>query len=98
MDYRTWFDAGQTVLHGSEIYPHTQNFPFMYPPTCALLLAARAFFGKPALILILSALNTLAWLLCIRLSGTLISEQRAQNAPIGIGNFIVLPLLWPCDH
>ena len=80
MDYRTWFDAGQTVLRGDEIYPHAQNFPFMYPPTCALLLAAPAFFGKPAMILILSSLNTMAWILCIRFSSALMSEQRAQNA------------------
>jgi len=98
MDYRNWFDAGQTVLRGSEIYPHTQNFPFMYPPTCALLLAAPAFFGKPALILILSALNTMAWILCIRFSSTLISEQRAQNAPIVIANFIVIPFVWSSYH
>jgi hypothetical protein len=98
MDYRTWFDAGQTVLRGSEIYPHTQNFPFMYPPTCALLLAAPAFFGKPALILILSALNTMVWILCIRFSSALISEPRVQNAPIVIANFIVIPFVWSSYH
>jgi hypothetical protein len=74
MDYRTWFKAGQTVLQGGEIYPHAQNFPFMYPPTCALLLAVPAFFGKAALILILSSLNTMAWILCIRFSSALMSE------------------------
>jgi hypothetical protein len=98
MDYRTWFDAGQTVLRGNEIYPHTQNFPFMYPPTCALLLAGPAFFGKPALILILSALNTIAWILCIRFSSALISEPRVQNALIAIANFIVIPFVWSSYH
>ena len=98
MDYRTWFDAGQTVLRGSEIYPHTQNFPFMYPPTCALLLAGPAFFGKPALILILTSLNTVAWILCIRFSRALISETRVQNAPVVIANFIVIPFVWSSYH
>ena len=98
MDYRTWFQAGQTVLQGGELYPHTQNFPFMYPPTCALLLAAPAFFGKPALILILSSLNTLAWILCIRFSSALISEQRAQNAHIVVATFIVMPFVWSSYH
>jgi len=98
MDYRTWFDAGQTVLRGSELYPHTQNFPFMYPPTCALLLAGPAFFGKPAMILILTSLNTMAWILCIRLSSALMSEQRAQNAPIVIASFIVIPFVWSSYH
>ena len=98
MDYRTWFDAGQTVLRASEIYPHTQNFPFMYPPTCALLLAGPAFFGKPALILILTALNTMAWILCIRFSSALISEPCVQNAPVVIANFIVIPFVWSSYH
>ena len=98
MDYRTWFDAGQTVVRGGELYPHTQNFPFMYPPTCALLLAAPALFGKPALILILSSLNTLAWILCIRFSSALMSEQRAQNTPIVVATFIVMPFVWSSYH
>src|SRR6184192_1496728 len=98
MDYRTWFDAGQTVLRGDELYPHAQNFPFMYPPTCALLLAGPAFFGKPSLILILSSLNTMAWILCIRFSSTLISEHSAQNAPIVIANLIVIPFVWSSYH
>jgi len=98
MDYRTWFKAGQTVLQGGEIYPHAQNFPFMYPPTCALLLAAPAFFGKAALILILSSLNTMAWILCIRFSSALMSEQRAQNAQTVVATFIVIPFVWSSYH
>jgi len=98
MDYRTWFDAGQIVLRGGELYPRTQDFPFMYPPTCALLLAGPAFFGKPALILILSSLNTLAWILCLRFSSALMSEQRAQNAHIVVATFIVIPFVWSSYH
>jgi len=98
MDYRTWADAGLTVLRGGELYPHTQNFPFMYPPTCALLLAGPALFGKPALILILASLNTVAWILCIRFSSALISEPRVQNAPVVIANFIVIPFVWSSYH
>jgi len=98
MDYRTWFQAGQTVLQGGELYPHTQSFPFMYPPTCALLLAGPAFFGKPAMILILTSLNTLAWILCIRFSSALMSEQRAQNTHIVVATFIVMPFVWSSYH
>jgi hypothetical protein len=98
MDYRTWFDAGQTVLRGGALYPRGQNFPFMYPPTCALLLALPAFFGKAALILILSSLNTMAWILCIRFSSALMSEQRLQNAHIVIASFIVIPFVWSSYH
>jgi len=98
MDYRTWFKAGQTVLQGGDIYPRAQIFPFMYPPTCALLLAGPAFFGKAALILILSTLNTIAWILCIRFSSALISEPHVQNAAIVIANFIVIPFVWSSYH
>jgi Glycosyltransferase family 87 len=98
MDYRTWFDAGQTVLRGGEPYPRTQNFPFMYPPTCALFLAAPAFFGKAAMILILSSLNTVAWILCISFSSALILEPRVQNAAIVIASFIVMPFVWSSYH
>jgi hypothetical protein len=98
VDYQTWFDAGQTILRGGELYPHTRDFPFMYPPTCALFLAVPAFFGESALILILSSLNTVAWILCIRFSSRLISEPGAQNAPIVIANFIVIPFVWSSYH
>ena len=96
MDYRTWYQAGQTVLHGGEIYPHGQIFPFMYPPTCALMLAVPAFFGKAVLILILSSVNTLAWLLCIWFTNALISEKG--NSPIVIANLILIPLVWSSYH
>src|SRR6476659_6407864 len=98
MDYRTWYQAGQTVLRGGEIYPHGQTFPFMYPPMCALMLAVPAFFGKAMLILILSSVNTVAWLLCISFTSALISEKRIQNSPIVIANFVVMPFVWSSYH
>ena len=98
MDYRTWYQAGQTVLHGGEIYPHGQTFPFMYPPTCALMLAVPAFFGKAVLILILSLVNTVAWLLCISFTSALISEKRIQNSPIVIANLVLMPFVWSNYH
>jgi Glycosyltransferase family 87 len=96
MDYRIWYQTGQIVLHGGEIYPHGQTFPFMYPPVCALMLAVPAFFGKAVLILILSAVNTVAWLLCISFTGALISEKR--NSPIVIANLVLMPFVWSNYH
>jgi len=98
MDYRTWYQAGQTVLHGGEIYPRGQIFQFMYPPMCALMLAVPAFFGKAALILILSSVNTGAWVLCVWLTNALILEERIQNSPIVIANLIVMPFVWSSYH
>jgi glycosyl transferase family 87 len=98
MDYRTWYEAGQTVLHGGEIYPHGQMFPFMYPPTCALMLALPAFFGEPVLILMLSAISTTAWILCIRFTSALILEDRIQNSPIVTANLILVAVVWANYH
>jgi len=98
MDYRTWYHAGQTVLRGDKIYPRGQIFPFMYPPTCALILAVPAFFGKAMLILILSLANTMAWLLCIWFTSALICEKRVQNPPIVMANLIVIPIVWSSYH
>ena len=96
MDYRTWYQAGQTVLHGGEIYPHGQIFPFMYPPMCALMLGVPAFFGKAMMILILSSVNTVAWLLCIWFTSALISEKG--NSPIVIANVVLMPFIWSSYH
>src|SRR5438477_1875115 len=98
MDYRTWYQAGQTVLNGGEIFPHGEIFPFMYPPTCALMLAVPAFFGKAALILVLSSVNTVAWFMCIWFTSGLVSEKRIQNSPIVIANLIAIPFVWSSYH
>jgi hypothetical protein len=98
MDYRTWYQAGQTILHGGEIYPRGQIFPFMYPPMCALMLAVPAFFGKAVLILILSSINTLGWLLCIWFTNALVSDNRFQNSQIFIAYLMVIPFVWSSYH
>lgn len=98
MDYRIWYLAGQTVLRGGEIYPHGQSFPFMYPPTCALMLALPAFFGKAALILVLSAINTIAWVLCICFTSALAKEEGIQNSPLVIANLVVILFVWSSYH
>jgi hypothetical protein len=98
MDYRTWYEAGQMVLRTDEIYPRGQLFPFMYPPMCALMLAVPTVFGKAALILILSSINTVAWLLCIWFTSALVSEKRFQNSPTVIANLIVIPFVWSSYH
>lgn len=100
MDYRTWFDAGQAVLRKREIYPHSGVFPFMYPPACALLLAGAAATGKPAMILVLALLNTVAWIFCIKFSVALaIGESRRFSTAIAlISNAVVLVFIWSSYH
>jgi hypothetical protein len=97
-DYRTWFDAAQAILQNQELYPHSNTFPFMYPPTCALLLAVPAAFGKPAMILILTILNTSAWLLCIKFSLALTNEPRYRTAITLVSNLVVIVFIWSSYH
>jgi hypothetical protein len=61
-DYGVWFETGQTVLAGGEIYPDRfKKFPFMYPPPCALFLAPVSALGRTGLVITLALLNAAAW-------------------------------------
>jgi len=62
------------------------------------MLAVPAFFGKALLILILSLVNTVAWLLCIWFTSALISEKRVQNSPIVLANLVLMPFVWSSYH
>ncbi|HSV12782.1 MAG TPA: glycosyltransferase family 87 protein [Tepidisphaeraceae bacterium] len=66
-DYPLWFDTGQRVLHGdSPYYKDRHNeFPFMYPPGASVLLAPITVFGKLPMMIVLVAINTFAWVVCI---------------------------------
>ena len=68
-DNELWYDTGQQILHGQQIYPERfHQFPFMYPPTAALLLAPVSLLGKTGLVVALVALNAAAWIASILLS------------------------------
>ena len=66
-DYPLWLDTGQRELHGQSPYYRDQHgeFPFMYPPGAAGLLAVASVAGKLPLMLLLVGLNTVAWAVCI---------------------------------
>lgn len=65
-DYWVWYQTGQTVLQGGEIYPDQwHKFPFMYPPPCALFLAPVSALGKTGLVLGLALVNAAAWICSI---------------------------------
>jgi hypothetical protein len=97
-DYRTWYDAAQAVLQHRDIYPRNDTFTFMYPPPCAVALALPAFFGKATMILLLSLLNTLAWILCIRFSLSLAGERRFPVAVALLPNIILIVFIWSSYH
>ncbi|MEY2498180.1 MAG: hypothetical protein QOD12_1736 [Verrucomicrobiota bacterium] len=96
-DYGVWYDAGIAVLQGAEIYPDQwHKFPFMYPPPCALFLAAIAALGQTGLVVFLVLLNGAAWIGSILFSTWLATERRGRAHVLlyAIPNLIVLPYVW----
>src|SRR5688572_10588990 len=75
-DYRVWYETGQLVLQGAEVYPNRwTKFPFMYPPPCALFLAPLAALGRTGLIIVLTLVNAAAWFCCIIFSARLATGE-----------------------
>ena len=67
-DYPLWLDTGQRELHNQTPYYFDKvhhEFPFMYPPGAAGLLAILSIGGKLPLMFFLVLLNTVAWATCI---------------------------------
>jgi hypothetical protein len=65
-DYWVWYQTGQTVLQGGDIYPDQwHKFPFMYPPPCALFLAPVSALGQTGLVIVLAVVNAAAWICSI---------------------------------
>src|SRR5438270_11512105 len=76
-DYIVWYDAGQAVLRGGDVYPPLHlKFPFMYPPPCAVFLAPLAALGKLGLIAVLVVICAAGWLASILLSVRLATDPR----------------------
>ena len=96
-DYGVWYDAGLAVLQGAEIYPDQwHKFPFMYPPPCALFLAAIAALGQTGLVVFLVLLNGAAWICSILFSTYLATGKRGRAHVLlyAIPNLMVLAFVW----
>lgn len=80
-DYALWYWAGQQVLHGGDLYPGSagEQFPFIYPPLPAILLAIPSWFGKVPLYLGLSILNAVAWWLTAQFSNAMTGSGRTPG-------------------
>ncbi|HEX8077340.1 MAG TPA: glycosyltransferase family 87 protein, partial [Chthoniobacterales bacterium] len=78
-DYWVWYQTGQAVLHGGEVYPDRwHKFPFMYPPPCALFLAPISALGLTGLVVVLAVVNAAAWICSIVFSVRLATGQRTR--------------------
>ena len=77
-DYFVWYETGQAILRGAELYPNPRwnKFPFMYPPPCALFLAPISALGKTGMIVVLVLINAAAWICSIIFSIYLATGRR----------------------
>ena len=100
-DYKLWYETGQHVLAGHEIYFfRSGKYDFMYPPPCALFLACASLLGQGGLILLLLAINSAAWFYSARLSAILAGGLAgARNVWLYvIPNLLVIVYIWSSYH
>jgi hypothetical protein len=96
-DYLVWYETGQQVLRGGEIYPDQwHKFPFMYPPPCALFLAPISVLGQTGLVVVLVLINAAAWIGSIVFSVRLATgeKRRAHFLVYFIPSFVVGVYVW----
>ena len=100
-DYKLWYETGQHVLAGHEIYFfRSGKYDFMYPPPCGLFLAGASLLGQGGLILLLVAINSAAWFYSARLSAILAGGiAGARNVWLYvIPNLLVIIYIWSSYH
>jgi len=83
-DYWVWYQAGQAVLQGGEIYPDPRwnKFPFMYPPPCAIFLSPVAALGQTGLVVVLAIVNAAALIAAIIFSVRLATGNSRGAHPV----------------
>jgi hypothetical protein len=82
-DYTLWYWAGRTVLRGGAIYPKDYRlFPFMYPPSCAAMLAVASVPGETPFVVGLLVVNSAAWLASILLAVYLATGRVGGGHPL----------------
>src|SRR6266480_7066046 len=101
VDYKLWYETGQHVLAGHEIYFfRSGKYDFMYPPPCALFLAGARLLGQGRLILLLVAINSAAWFYSARLSPLLAGGQAgARNVWLyAVPSLLLIVYIWSSYH
>jgi hypothetical protein len=100
-DYKLWYETGQHVLAGHEIYFfRSGKYDFMYPPPSAFFLAGASLLGQGGLILLLVAINSVAWFYSARLSARLAGGiAGARNVWLYvIPNLLMIVYIWSSYH
>src|SRR4030095_9292466 len=82
-DYGKWFEVGQIVIEGGDIYPKGgEEFSFMSPPTAAVLFAFPSHLGELPLIIVLVLLYSIAWIVSLTLSVFLATGTFGRDRPL----------------
>jgi hypothetical protein len=100
-DYQQWYDTGKQVLAGGEIFFfRSGKYDFMYPPPCALFLAGASLLGQGTLILLLVAINSIAWFCSARWTALLAAGQRSVASAwlYLIPSLVVVIYIWSSYH
>jgi Glycosyltransferase family 87 len=100
-DYELWYATGRHVLAGDEIYFfRAGKYDFMYPPPCALFLAGASLLGQGGLILLLVAINSVAWFYSAKLSAALAAGNRGTTNwwLYFIPSLLVIVYIWSSYH
>jgi alpha-1,2-mannosyltransferase len=91
-DYGLWYQVGLAVRQGLEIYPRPESgrlFPFMYPPSAAAMLTWVSMLGPIGSLAALLLVNSVAWVVSIRLSLWLAVGPGVRRHPL----VVILPSL-----
>jgi hypothetical protein len=100
-DYELWYATGKHVLAGDEIYFfRAGKYDFMYPPPCALFLAAASLFGQGGLIFLLVAINSAAWFCSAKVSALLARGDQGVTNPwlYLVPSLLVIVYVWSSYH
>lgn len=100
-DYELWYATGKHVLAGDEIYFfRAGKYDFMYPPPCALFVAGASLLGQGGLILLLVAINSVAWFCSAKLAAILATGHRGTTNPwlYLIPSLLVIVYIWSSYH
>src|ERR1700756_2008963 len=100
-DYKLWYDTGQQVLAGDEIFFfRSGKYDFMYPLPCALFLGGASLLGQGGLIFLLVTINSVAWFCSAKLSATLATgDRRTTNLWVYVvPSLVVIVYIWSTYH
>ncbi len=98
-DYTLWFDIGNRLQAGEPLYQLGDDgeVRYMYPPTLAVLVFyPLSLCGPVAFVAILTACNSIAWILAISLSIRLVTGRWLGHSRYlyAVPSLAVVPYIW----